>query len=286
MSSTTILITAPKVYSERFARVLEAHRLIPIAVPVIETVATPDTAGMRALLEHDLDGIDYIAFCSRCAVDSLRAALDHRYGGRSEPVWERTGGAAAEDEEARAANAEMVLGKCALAAIGKDADYVLERLRFRPVICPDEPSPAGIAAKLVASGRVEGRTIAVLAPCVEGFAEPDVVPQFVDQLRGAGMKVVRVDAYATRPVSDEAVSAAVTALTDGRARAVAFTSAGEIAVLLRRSPQCLANIDVACFGPYTADFAARHGVTVSCVAKDFSSFDGFAAAIEQHYASR
>ncbi|KAG5508345.1 hypothetical protein JIQ42_08268 [Leishmania sp. Namibia] len=286
MSSNTILITAPKAYSERFARALEAHCLIPVAIPVIETVATPDTVDMRALLEHDLDGIDYIAFCSRCAVDSLGAALGDRYGRWGEPVSESAGSAPAEDEDKLATKIETVLGKCTLAAIGKDADYVLERLRIRPVICPDEPSPAGIAAKLVESGPVEGRTIAVLAPCVEGFAEPDVVPRFVAQLRGAGMKVMRVDAYVTRPVSKEAVSAAVMALTDGSARGVAFTSGGEIAVLLRHSPQCLTNIDVACFGPYTAGFAAQHGVTVSCVAKDFSSFDGFAATIEQHYASR
>ncbi|CBZ23201.1 hypothetical protein LMXM_03_0680 [Leishmania mexicana MHOM/GT/2001/U1103] len=286
MSSHRILITAPEVYSKRFAQALEARSLIPMAVPVVETVATPDTADMRALLEQDLNGIDYIAFCSRCAVDSLSAALDHRYGHRGEPVSERVGSTPAVDEDRRATTVVKVLAKCALAAIGKDADYVLERLCIRPVICPDEPSPAGIAAKLAESGRAEGRTIAVLAPCVEGFAEPDVVPRFVDQLKGMGMRVVRVDAYVTRPVGEEAVSAAVAALTNGSVRSVAFTSAGEIAVLLRRSPQCLMNIDVACFGPYTAGFAAKHGIKVSCVAKDFGSFDGFAATIEQHFASR
>ncbi|GET85571.1 hypothetical protein LtaPh_0306300 [Leishmania tarentolae] len=286
MPSNKFLITAPEVYSKRFAQALEARYLIPVAIPVIETVPTPDTADMRALLEQDLDGIDYIAFCSRCAVDSLSAALDHRYGCRGELVSEHRGSTPAVDEDRQAATVVKVLSKCSLAAIGKDADYVHERLRVRPAICPDEPSPAGIAAKLAESGCAEGRTIAVLAPCVEGFAEPDVVPRFVDQLKGMGMKVVRVDAYVTRPVSEEAVSAAVTALTNGSVRGVAFTSAGEIAVLLRRSPQCLMNIDVACFGPYTARFAAKHGIKVSCVAKDFSSFDGFAATIEQHYTSK
>ncbi|KAG5511929.1 hypothetical protein JKF63_07754 [Porcisia hertigi] len=285
MPSNTILITAPRVYSERFAQALEEHHLNPLAVPVIETLATPDSADMRALLEHDLDGIDYIAFCSRCAVDSLRAALDHRYGSIGEPVSDSSGNAPAVDEEKRGRGLRTVLDKCALAAIGKDADYVFEQLGIRPAICPDEPSPVGIATKLAESGCKEGRTIAVLAPCVEGFTEPDVVPQFVKQLRGMGMNVMRVDAYVTRPVGEEALSAAVAALTDGSVRGVAFTSAGEIAVLLRHSPQCLAHVDVACFGPYTAGFAAKHGVAVSCVARDFSSFAGFAAAIELHYAS-
>ncbi|AIN95298.1 uroporphyrinogen III synthase-like protein [Leishmania panamensis] len=284
--SKTILVAAPEVYSKRFAQALEVHHLIPIAVPVIKTIATPDTADMRTLLENDLDDIDYIAFCSRCAVDSLSAALNHRYGCCEELVSGRTSSAPVEDEGKRATIVATVLAKCTLIAIGKDADYVLERLRILPGICPDEPSPAGIAAKLAEGGRAEGRTIAVLAPCVGGFAEPDVVPRFVDQLKGMGMRVVRVDAYVTRPVSEEAVSAAVTALTSGSVHCVAFTSASEISVLLSRSPQCLANIDVACFGPYTAGFAAQHGVTVSCVAKDFSSFDGFAAAIAQHYARR
>ncbi|KAK7196832.1 Uroporphyrinogen-III synthase HemD [Novymonas esmeraldas] len=264
MSSKPILITAPLTYSKRFASALEAHHLTPLAVPVIETVAAPDTADMLALLGGGFDGVDYIAFCSRCAVDSLGIALEQQ--------GSPNGAAAA-------------LAKCALAAIGKDADYVVERLGTRPSICPDEPSPSGIAAKLAESGCAEGRTIAVLAPCVEGFEEPDVVPRFIEQLKGIGMRVVRVDAYVTRPVSEEALSTAVAALSDGSVRGVAFTSGGEIAVLLRRSPACLASVSVACFGPYTAGFAAKHGVTVACVAKDFSSFDGFAAAIEQHYAS-
>lgn len=275
MPANSILVTAPRAYSKRFAQALEAHHVTPVTIPVIETVATPDTEGMRALLADGLDGVDYIAFCSRCAVDSLRAALEGHASIADIPKGTET--------EGLQAAAKVLFSRCELAAIGKDADYVEERLHVRPSICPDEPSPSGIAVKLAAMGCAAGRSIAVLAPRVEGFTEPDVVPRFVDQLESNGMRVVRVDAYVTRPVRGEELDAAAAALSGKLVRGVAFTSGGEVTVLFRHAPQCLQSATVACFGPYTAGCAEREGVAVSCVSKDFSSFDGFAACIEQYF---
>ena len=42
---------------------------------------------------------------------------------------------------------------------------------------------------------------------------------------------------------------------------------------------------VACFGPYTAANARALGLGVDLVSKDFSSFGGFAASLEEHLAS-
>lgn len=267
--SVSVLITAPESYSRRFAHALEAHHLSPLAIPLIETVPTSDTATMQALLAHDLQDVDYIMFCSRCAIESFSVALAHKYG-------DAAGTAAGSSRIA-----EVIAG-CAFATIGKDGDYLAERLHVRPTVCPAEPSPAGIAARLGEDAAIAGRTIAVLAPCVEEIEEPDVVPRFLAQLAELQMHILRVDAYVTRPVSEAVVAAAVNALLDRTVQGVAFTSSAEITVLLRASPQCLAHVSVWCFGPYTGGFAAKHGVKVDCVAADFSSFDGFAAAIEQH----
>lgn len=267
--SVSVLVTAPDAYSRRFANALEAHHLKPLSVPLIETVPTSDTADMHALLSQDLQDVDYVMFCSRCAIESFSEALTRKYGDAS-------------NVGAGASRIAAVLANCSLATIGKDGDFLAERLHVKPTVCPKEPSPSGIAAALGEDAQNAGRTIAVLAPCVKEMEEPDVVPRFIAQLEALKMRVLRVDAYVTRPVSEAAVATAVTALVDGAVTGVAFTSSAEITVLLRASPQCLANVRVWCFGPYTGGFAEKLGVKVDCIATDFSSFDGFAAAIEQH----
>jgi uroporphyrinogen-III synthase len=40
---------------------------------------------------------------------------------------------------------------------------------------------------------------------------------------------------------------------------------------------------ISCFGPYTAANARRMGLVPAVVAKDFSSFDGFADAIAAYF---
>lgn len=267
--SASVLITAPESYSRRFATALEAHHLAPVAVPLIETVPTSNTATMLALLANDLQDVDYVMFCSRCAIESFCAALTHKYGDAAEG----------------SSRIAQTIARCAFATIGKDGDYLAERLHVRPTVCPAEPSPSGIAAKLGEDAAIAGRTIAVLSPCVEVIEEPDVVPRFLAQLAELKMRVLRVDAYVTRPVSAATVSRAAQMLLDGAVKGVAFTSSAEITVLLQASPQCLEKVSVWCFGPYTGGFASKLGVKVDCMAADFSSFDGFAAAIEQHVAT-
>lgn len=270
--SNSVLITAPASYSRRFAHALEAHHLSPLAIPLIETLPTADTASMQALLAHDLQDVDYVMFCSRCAIESFCEALTHKYGD-------------AAGTTAGSSRIAEVVASCAFATIGKDGDYLAERLHVQPTVCPAEPSPSGIAAMLGEDAAIAGRTIAVLAPCVQVIEEPDVVPRFIAQLTALDMRILRVDAYVTRPVSETTAAGAARVLLDGAVRGVAFTSSAEITVLLGASPQCLANVNVWCFGPYTGGFAAKLGVKVDCMATDFSSFDGFAAAIEQHIAS-
>lgn len=66
---------------------------------------------------------------------------------------------------------------------------------------------------------------------------------------------------------------------------MAFTSSAEIEVLLQhiKNEDILNNVSIACFGPYTSAFAQKKGLNVSIVAKDFSSFTGFLAAIESFF---
>ena len=258
----SVLITAPAGYAERFRDVFEADGLVPVSVPMIETVIPEKPACVDSLLMQ-IDAYDFVAFSSRKAIESFALALDRQ----------------AIDPAAFAS-----VGFC---AIGKDAEYMQERLGLENAVQPDEPSPSGIAKALSRQPDIAGKRIAVLVPKVEKLKEPDVVPDFIRQLQDLELQVTRIDAYTTRPASPAALQTANQLIESGAVSCIAFTSSAEILVLLQnlQDRSRLDALTIACFGPYTAAFAEKQGLNVSIVARDFSSFSGFIHEIEQFYKS-
>lgn len=256
-SQTEILITSPKGYSERFKNVFEESHLSPIAIPMIETVIPSDMPDMDKLFAN-IGDYEYIAFSSRKAIESFYQK------------WH-------EDK--------IDISDIKFCAIGKDTEYMHEKLGVRPTLYPDEPSPMGIANKLAENQHIANKKIAVLVPRVEGIEEPDVVPDFLAKLGEIGMDVTRIDAYITRSADKSKIQKAVDLISNRKVKCVAFTSSAEIEILLQNieDKSILKNITVACFGPYTAAFAQKKGLNVSIVAKDFSSFSGFLEAIEKFF---
>lgn len=227
---------------------------------MIETVIPSDLPEVDSLLQH-LEQYDYIAFSSRKAIEA--------FANRAENYPE----------------VQKHFPKVGFCAIGKDAEYLQERLKVSNAVHPSEASPKGIANELAKLPGIANRRIAVLTPRVEKVKEPDVVPDFLKQLKETGLQVTRINAYVTRPVAMEKIEEAAGLITSGTVSCVAFTSGTEIEGLLlgfkdRKLPE---GIVVACFGPYTAAYAKKIGVRVDLVATDFSSFAGFIHAIKAYY---
>jgi len=252
-----VLITSPKGYSERFKDVFSESNLNPVTIPMIETVVPDNMPEMERLFIH-LNCFEYIVFSSRKAIDSFYKIQSKR---------------------------NLPLAGIKFCAIGKDADYTIEKLGVQLAIHPDEPSPMGIAGKLNEDKGIKGKTIAALVPLVEGIEEPDVVPNFLEKLDSIGMNVTRINAYITRPVDKSQIDRAVKLITSKEIKCIAFTSSAEVEILLQNmnGNSLLDTITIACFGPYTAAYAQKRGLNVSVVAQDFSSFSGFLKAIEAYY---
>lgn len=256
----TILITAPSGYAGRFSQAFESTSISPVSIPMIETVLEGDISLIDSLLLN-LKDYDWVAFSSRKAIDAFANRLMFY------PAYRDS------------------LKNTHFCAIGKDADYMFELLGVRNAIDPDEPSPKGIASKLARISGIKGQRIAVLVPEVVAIPEPDVVPDFINSLEVTGLFITRINAYQTRPVSQFRQNEAKALIFSGHIACIAFTSSAEIEVLLQQFPnQTLPeDILIACFGPYTAAYAKKKGLSVSVIAKDFSSFEGFKNAILDHF---
>jgi len=254
---TNILITSPKGYSERFTEIFSESRLNPVAIPMIETVIPENMPDMNRLFMN-LSKYEYIAFSSRKAIESFYRMQNKK---------------------------NLSLGGIKFCAIGKDTEYMQEKLGVQPAVHPDEPSPMGIVRKLNEDKNIKGKTIAAVVPFVEGIAEPDVVPDFLVELNKTGMNVTRVNAYITRGVDKAPINRAVKLIASMEIQCIAFTSSAEVEILLQNidDKSLLENIMIACFGPYTTAYARKRGLNVSVTALDFSSFTGFLEAIEEYF---
>jgi len=256
-SQINILVTSPKGYSERFSHAFSKSRLNPVAIPMIETVIPENLPDMNRLFMNPAQ-YEYIVFPSRKAIESFYLHQSKK---------------------------NLPLNGIKFCALGKDAEYMQEKLGVEPAVHPDEPSPMGVARKLNEAGNIKGKTIAALVPLVEGIVEPDVVPDFLAELIRMGMNVTRVNAYKTRPVDKPSVDCAVKLITSKEIQCIAFTSSAETEVLLQNigDKSLLTNVTIACFGPYTTAYAVKKGLDVSITAPDFSSFSGFTEAIETYF---
>jgi len=256
MDKINILITSPKGYSERFSDIFSESVLNPVAIPMIDTVILENMPDMNRLFTN-LSQYEYIVFSSRKAIESFYRIQNKM---------------------------NLSLEGIKFCAIGKDAEYLQEKLSVQPAVHPDEPSLMGIAAKLKEDKNIKGKTIAAIVPLVEGITEPDVVPDFLAELNKPGMNVTRINAYITRAVDKAQIDSAIKLIAAKEIQCIAFTSSAEAEILLQNigDKSRLENITIACFGPYTTAYARKRGLNVSVTARDFSSFSGFLEAIEEY----
>lgn len=258
----TVLYTAPRNYAGRLGQLLIEHGARPVWMPTIYIEPMPDYKVFDEVL-RERDKYDWIAFTSRNGIDAYLNRLD-ALGLRPDDVRQLQS-----------------------AAIGNDA-RLLEQAGITPALVPPAPSPIGIVNELKRRGVTSG-TVLVPAPDVIGMEEPAVVPDFVRDLEAIGVKTKRVPAYVTARET-QGLERGTRMLLNGEIDMIAFTSRGEIDSFLAHLGGDSAVLNqktvVACFGPITSEGARLRNIRVDVVARDYSRFEGFVAAMEDWYRKR
>lgn len=255
----TVLYTAPRNYAGRLGQILIEHGARPVWMPTIYIEPMPDYKVFDEVLrEHDK--YDWIAFTSRNGIEAYLNRLD-ALGLKPEDVRQLQ-----------------------TAAIGNDA-RLIEEAGIKPALVPPAPSPIGIVNELKRRGVTSG-TVIVPAPDVVGMEEPAVVPDFIRDLEAIGVKTKRVPAYITARET-RGLERGTRMLLSGEIDMIAFTSRGEIDSLLAHLGKDGSVLNektvVACFGPITSEGARLRNMRVDVVARDYSRFEGFVAAMEDWY---
>jgi uroporphyrinogen-III synthase len=258
----TILYTAPRNYAGRLGQLLIERGARPVWMPTIVIEPLADyTEFDRALRERDR--YEWIAFSSRNGIEAF---------------FNRMAALGLEPSD---------FAGVRFAAIGRDGK-ALAAGGVEPDLVPAVASTEGMVGELAALG-VQGGDVLVPVPDVVGMAEPRVIPEFVAALEGIGMRPHRVPAYVTARATD-GLELGTELLLSGRIDMIAFTSRGEIEALMlhldQRRDALAGDTVIACYGPVTAAGARMRGLRVDLVAKDYSRFEGFVAAMEDYYRER
>jgi uroporphyrinogen-III synthase len=258
----TVLYTAPRNYAGRLGQLLIERGARPVWMPTIYIEPVPDYKVFDTAL-RERDKYDWIAFTSRNGIEAYLNRLEALGLGPDDVRQLKT------------------------AAIGNDA-RLLETAGILPALVPTAPSPIGIVEELKRRGVTNG-TVLVPSPDVIGMEEPAVVPDFIRDLEAIGLKTKRLPAYVTARET-QGLERGTQMLRNGEIDMIAFTSRGEIDSLLLHLGEDGSLLNqktvLACFGPITSEGARLRKLRVDVVAKDYSRFEGFVAAMEDWYRQR
>lgn len=251
LNGARVLITAPGIYASRFASIVDERGGSACIVSTIDTHANPDTVPVTTLLDS-VAHYQWIVLPSRTAIDAFFASAIKRLG-----------------------NAEIKALR--IAAIGRDADYMLKTYGVLAALVPPKASPEGIAVELSLMPNTQGKRIAVVAPLVKELTEPDVIPVFLSRLKAIGMHPTKVEAYVTQPAFATAAPILTGELAAQYRCVVVFTSTAETEAFIRIvGVNAIRPSDiVACFGPYTASNVKRLGLPVHFTGTQYHAFDAF-----------
>jgi len=257
-ANKTILVTAPVIYNERLSNQINHTGMKALPFPVLTTNLIDQNAEVDSILLN-LDRYDWISLTSRNAIK----AYIKRAGELDIPL-----------SQLQAQN---------YCAIGEDQE-LLRSFGLESIIENEESSPKGIV-QAIKKMDGEGKRIAVFVPQVIGFAEPNVIPNFIQDLQDIGLNVTRVNAYTTSICHPDNETKILHKIKNGSIDLIAFTSTGEIKAILSLigGSEKLKNTPIACFGPYTYKNARKLGLEPTFMAKDFSSFEGYVDAMTDYF---
>jgi uroporphyrinogen-III synthase len=259
LQQRTIVVPTPEHYAGRFIRIIEEANGIAIKLPTIETVFNPCTAKMDHVLKNP-GKYDWVALPSRKAIQSFF---------RRVKVLSIT---------------SSQLDSLQFCAIGKDMEYLEEEYTRKVSLQPAEPSPDGIIRSLAEKSDLEGKTIAVIIPRVEKLTEPDVIPNFISDLKALGLHIVKIEGYISRPVDAPMYEEKLQLIKNRQVDAIAFTSMAEVEAMIQMPGgiEWLNKNTIACFGPYTAANARKAGVKVDYAGSDFHSFERYVQGLAKY----
>lgn len=249
LSGLRVVITRPQPQADAFESALQATGAIPILFPTIQIAPIHPNPELDAALGQ-LSTYDWIVFTS---VNGVRVVL--------------------------ARMAELHIPSTALApggvaAIGPATAEALHKNGIDVRLQPDEYIAEAIVAGLIAQGNVANRRFLLL--------RADIARRTLrDQLVAAGAFVAEIPVYRT---VRGAPSAEAYAQLRGGVDILTFTSSSTVRFffdLLGDEAHSIASAAaVACIGPVTAQTAREMGLTVSCIAGEYT-VPGLLAALQE-----
>jgi uroporphyrinogen III methyltransferase/synthase len=243
LAGKVVLVTRPRDEPGGLADSLRERGAVPIHAPVIRIVPVPAGGRFDDAIRRAAEGsFDWVVFTSPNAVRA----------------WA---------EQVAALGIDVSNVPSRVATVGGATAEALRQHGVSPQLTPQVFTTAALG-KAFPKGR--GR---VLLPRAD-----IATPELEAALRQTGWRVVRVDAYRTRPVRSLPPEAR-SALREGRVDALAFTSASTVEGFVKiagliRGPK------VACIGPVTARAARSAGFPVHAVARPHT-IEGLVEGLER-----
>ena len=251
-----ILVTAPSNYSHRFANLIEEAGATTILFPTVETILNPNTKAIDSIWQH-ADKIDWLVLPSRKAMDAFFDKKD--------------------------SSVLHTISKLRFCAIGNDINYLKEKYNIIAALDPKESGPNGIVEELSKSQNIQNQNIVVVAPLVIGVKEPNVIPNFIKNLKGLKANVTKAEGYITHLSDSLNYLKEIELLKNGKIDIIAFTSTAEIEALIKLTSLELVDEQiVACFGPYTGNNAIKFGLHPEYIGQKYSSFEDFVIGITEY----
>lgn len=256
LEGKTILVTAPSNYAYRFANVIEEAGGKAILFPTIQTIINPNTKAIDSIWKQ-AESIDWLVLPSRKAMDAFFDRID--------------------------STSLNSISKLRFCAIGNDINYLKEKYNTIAAIEPKESGPNGIVEELGKQANIQGQNIVVIAPLVIGVEEPNVIPNFIRDLKSLKANVTKAEGYITQLSDSLNYLNEIELLKNGKIDIIAFTSTAEIEALIKlTSLELIDKQIVACFGPYTGNNAKEFGLNPEYIGQKYSSFEDFVSGITEY----
>ncbi|HEY4887889.1 MAG TPA: uroporphyrinogen-III synthase [Candidatus Dormibacteraeota bacterium] len=251
-----ILITRARHQVDPFRRELVDLGASVVEIPTIQIQPMPIDDRVRKAITR-LEGTALVIFASANAVDIFFQML-------------LSSGA-----DARALHSSK------LCAIGQETAESLERHGLRPELITSEYTAEGLA-KALEGWEMEG--LHVLVPRAE--VARDALPSLLAN-RGAEVEILPVYQAICPPAAGDAL---LRLFNNEGVDVITFTSSSTVYNFVRafpedRLPAVLGDAEIACMGPVTADTARKLGLTVSIVAREYTTH-GLVQAIAESAARK
>ena len=252
-----VLFTSPRHYAGSLASLLVERGARPVWMPTIAIYPVDDYTefdqALQNLADYDWVGITSV-MGSQAFVNRIKAL-----------------GLGAEGAQ-----------KAKIAAFKQDA-IPLPQLGIEPDLIPEVSYPSVMVADIARLGP-RGAKVLVPVPEVHGIEEPFVIPEFINQLKDAGMVPHRIPVYATH-ATHEGNEWALGMLQNGEIDVTLLTSSGEILSLLNMLDNAVTLFNrttVAYMGGYTSKTGQKHGFNVDVVPEVFN-MPGVVEALEAYF---